>query len=45
VIWNAIWQVVNLYLSGGGCLRQWGSICLVVALALHNRRQLGSKRP
>jgi hypothetical protein len=30
---NAVWQVIRLYVSGGGCLGQWGFSFLVVALA------------
>jgi hypothetical protein len=34
---NAVWQVMHLYISGGGCLRQWGFIYyLVVALSPPN---------
>jgi hypothetical protein len=32
VDWNAVWQVIHLYVSGGGCLGQWGFSFLVVAL-------------
>jgi hypothetical protein len=31
VDWNAVWLVIHSYMSGGGCLGQWG--VLVVALA------------
>jgi hypothetical protein len=47
VDWNAVWQMIHLYVSAGGCLRQWGLSCLVVALApAHARTSLvSSKRP
>jgi hypothetical protein len=44
MIWNAVWQIVHLYLSGGGCLRQWGSFAWSWRLR-HPTSLVSSKRP
>jgi hypothetical protein len=47
VDWNAVWQVIHLYASGGGCLGQWVFSVLDCRGACASPRQLlvSSKRP